>query len=94
MTDVAEITCSVKAEQKGLPLGMARMMGLETAADMLGGKRQLSESLGISLRAAAYKVNGERGISNGDLLMTASALDKMAQRISDHAQKLRDVARG
>lgn len=92
MTEAAPNPCSAKPEQKGLPVGMARMMGLETAAGMLGGKRQLVDAHGIGERAAAHKVAGARGISNGDLLMTAGALDKLARRISDHAKKLRNEA--
>ena len=65
------------------------MMGLETAAEMLGGKRHLGDVLGVGERQAAHKVAGSRGISNGDLLMTAGALEKLAARIAAHAAKLR-----
>jgi len=92
MDDAAIAPCSANPEQASYSVGMARMMGLETAADMLGGKRHLGDVLGMGERAAAHKVAGTRGVSNGDLLMAAGALDKLASRIAAHAQKLRAEA--
>lgn len=83
------VASSAKAEQGTHSVGMARMMGLETAADFLGGKEALGNELGISTRMVRYKLTGDRGVSNGDLLMTAGALDKLAARITAHAAKLR-----
>lgn len=68
------------------------MMGLETAAEMLGGKEALGGELGISGRMVRYKLTGDRGVSSGDLMLAAGALDKLAARIAAHAQKLRDEA--
>lgn len=84
---------SAKTEQPTHSVGMARMMGLETAATMLGGKDALGDVLGISGRAVRYKLTGERGVSNADLTLAAGALEKLAQRVADHAVKLREVAR-
>ena len=84
--------CSRKPEQKGLPIGMARMMGLETAAELLGGKVHLAAALDITTRSLAYKVDAGRGISNGDLRSAAFALEMRAARLAAHAAKLREEA--
>ena len=89
MADAALATCSANPEQASYSVGMARMMGLETAADMLGGKRHLGDVIGVGERQAAHKVAGTRGISNGDLLLAAAALEKLGARIKEHAAKLR-----
>jgi len=85
-------TCSAKAEQRGNPVTVARMMGLDTAAGMLGGKPTLARALAIEDRTLRYKLTGDRGVSRADLLAAAAALDTRAARIADHARKLRDEA--
>lgn len=89
----AMATCSVKAEQVTFPISAARMMGLETAAGILGGTDQLAGALGISARGVRYKLTGDRGTSNADLIAAAEALEARARRIADHAFKLREEAR-
>lgn len=81
--------CSRKQEQRGLPVAMGRMMGLEVAADMLGGKAQLAGAMAITIRALNFKLNAERGISNIDMSFAAKALDARAKALTDHAAKLR-----
>lgn len=81
--------CSQKQEQRGLPVAMGRIMGLETAADMLGGKAPLANALCITIRAVNLKLNAERGISNIDMSFAAKALDARAKALTDHAAKLR-----
>jgi len=83
--------CSQKQEQRGLPVEMGRMMGLDTAAAMLGGKAKLADALAITVRALSYKLTADRGISNLDLNFAARALDVEAQRLTDHARKLREA---
>jgi hypothetical protein len=81
--------CSQKQEQRGFPVVMARIMGLETASDMLGGKASLAQAIGVSIRALNYKLNAERGVSDFDVTFAAKALDAKAKAIADHAAKLR-----
>lgn len=89
----ASAACSAKAEQVSFPISAARMMGLETAAVILGGTDQLAGALGISARGVRYKLTGDRGTSNADLIAAAEALEVRARRIADHAFKLREEAR-
>jgi hypothetical protein len=67
------------------------MLGLETAADMLGGKKPLADALGIETRSLRAKLTADRGVSNRDILLTADALDTRAARILEHARKLREL---
>lgn len=86
-------TCSAKAEQKGHPVSVARMMGMETAAAILGGVDVLAQALGITARGVRHKLTGDRGVSNADLIAAAVAMEARAKRIADHAFKLREEAR-
>lgn len=86
---MSNVTCSQQNEQKGHPIGIARVVGLDTAAKMLGGQVHLADALDITTRALAYKLNAERGISNGDLMSAAMALEHRAARLVGHAIKLR-----
>jgi hypothetical protein len=71
---------------------MARMMGLDTAAMMLGGRHILAEALGLAPRTVRAKLSAERGVSDDDLRSAADALDARAASLTQHAQKLRDEA--
>ena len=68
------------------------MMGLTTAATMLGGQGELAEALGIQPRSLRAKLSAERGVSSADLRSAADALDAHAKRIMAHAEKLRAEA--
>lgn len=86
---VSEAGCSRNREQqRGLPIDMRRMMGLEVATKLLG-KSALAEELGVSIRALNYKLNAERGISDDEVLDTACLLEQQAERLINHARKLR-----
>jgi hypothetical protein len=65
------------------------MMGLETAAAILGGVEQVAAALAVTPRMVRYKMTGDRGISDADLNAVAGALDKRAEKIAAHAGKLR-----
>lgn len=98
MTD-AKTTCADRPAQKGHPVEIARMMGIETAADMLGGVGALADAMGIKERGTRAKMDGDRGISDDNLIAVADALDKRAAailaratKIAEHAQKLRKEA--
>jgi hypothetical protein len=69
------------------------MMGLATAATLLGGQDKVADALGIQPRSLRAKLNADRGVSDADLVLTAAALEKHAARIIDHAFKLREEAR-
>lgn len=84
-------TCTAKAAQTST-FSVMRMMGLTTAATMLGGQSELAEALGIQPRSLRAKFSAERGVSNDDLHSAADALDRQAKRIMAHAEKLRAEA--
>lgn len=92
MAEAAGTTCAGKPAQKGHPLKVERMMGLHTAAMMLGGIEKLAGALDIQERGTRAKISGERGVSDADLLATAAALDERADRVRAHAEKLRQEA--
>ena len=92
-------TCAARPAQKGHPIEMARMMGIETAADLLGGVHALAVAMGIKERGTRAKMDGDRGISDENLLAIADALDVQAAKVAaratkilEHAQKLRREA--
>ena len=68
---------------------MGRMMGLETAATLMGGKGQLAAELAIQPRTLRAKLSADRGVSNVDLMLAASALEARAAKMIEHANKLR-----
>ncbi len=82
--------CSEKPEQRGLPVGMLRIMGLETAAKFIG-KGRLADELCITPRSLHHKLDAARGISDADLVAAACGLEQEAERMLAHAQKLRAV---
>lgn len=84
--------CSQKREQRGLPIDMPRMMGLQTAYEILGGKRELADALGIGVRSLNHKLNADRGVSNIDMILAANALEARGKKMLDHARKLRIAA--
>lgn len=83
---------SGKSEPRGKPVEVVRMMGLDSASKMLGGRKPHADALGISTRALFNKTNGDDGVSKSDLLLTAGALDAEAARLTAHAAKLRAAA--
>ncbi len=68
---------------------MPRMMGLDTAAMMLGGRHILAEALGLAQRTVRAKLSAERGVTDDDLRAAANALDARAILLTQHAHKLR-----
>ena len=87
---VAKAACSLNREQAAYPIEVVRMMGLDTAAGLFG-KGQLADELCITVRALNYKINGERGACDADIIAAARALEERAERLLTHAQKLRAV---
>lgn len=81
--------CTGKAERRGHPLSVERMMGLETSVKMLGSQALLAEALAIDGRSLRAKLTAERGVSDSDLVGAAVALEARAARIAAHATKLR-----
>ena len=82
---------SPKREQRGFPIEMARMMGLQTAYEILGSKKALADALGVGVRSLNHKLNADRGVSNLDLFVTARTLETRAAKMLQHAAKLRAV---
>lgn len=66
------------------------MVGLETAAAMLGGQERLADALSIHARSLRNKLSADRGVSDDDLLVAADALEARAALIAAHARKLRE----
>lgn len=85
------INCSQKREQRGFPIKMSRMMGLQTAYELLGRKKALADALGIGVRSLNQKLNADRGVSNLDLFVTAKTLETRGAKMLTHAAKLRAV---
>lgn len=84
-----QANCSQKREQRGLPIEMRRMMGLQTAYEILGGKRELADALGIGVRSLNHKLSADRGVSNIDMILAANTLEARGKKMLDHARKLR-----
>lgn len=82
--------CSPKREQRGMPVEMVRIVGLDTAAQLLG-KGRLADELCITVRALNYKIDAGRGVSDADVVAAARGLEDRAERFLTHAQKLRAV---
>jgi len=82
---------SSKREQRGLPIEISRMMGLQTAYEILGGKKALADALGVGVRSLNHKLNADRGVSNLDLFVAAKTLETRAAKMMQHAAKLRAV---
>ena len=85
-----DTNCSQKREQRGMPVEMVRIMGLDTAAQLLG-KGRLADELSITVRALNYKIDAGRGVSDADVVAAARGLEERAERFLAHAQKLRAV---
>jgi len=83
-------TCSRKREQVAFPIVVIRMMGLDTAAGLLG-KNKLADELCITVRALNFKISGDRGASDANLMDAAAALESRGERLLDHARKLREA---
>jgi hypothetical protein len=90
-TSAALESRSPKREQRGLPIEISRMMGLQTAYEILGGKKALADALGVGVRSLNHKLNADRGVSNLDLFVTARTLETRAAKMMQHAAKLRAV---
>ncbi|MEG3166641.1 hypothetical protein U1737_00350 [Sphingomonas sp. LB3N6] len=84
------VNCSQKQEQRGYPIEIRRMVGMQTAFEILGGNDRLASALGITVRSLNYKLNAERGVSNLDLALGANTLETRGKKMLDHARKLRD----
>lgn len=69
-----------------------RMVGMQTAAQMLGGHQHLADALSIGVRALRAKFAAERGITYTDLTLSAKALRVFAERVREHAAKLDTLA--
>jgi DNA-binding transcriptional regulator YdaS (Cro superfamily) len=69
-----------------------RLVLLERARDMLGGSERLAIVLGIGRRAVSHKLAAERGLSAGELLAVATALDVRARELVELAKDIRAVA--
>lgn len=81
-----------KAAHASHLIAMPRMAMLMKAGALLGSAKALAEAMGIGERGLRAKTGAERGVSNGDLLSAAAALDERASALTQHAQKLRDEA--
>ena len=69
-----------------------RIVGLTTAAEMLGSQRALGDALSIGERAVRAKLQAERGITYTDLALAAKYLRVRATRLTEHAAKLDALA--
>ncbi|GAA0672508.1 hypothetical protein GCM10009102_24750 [Sphingomonas insulae] len=65
-------------------------MGLDTAAKLVGAG-DLADEMCITRRALSYKINGERGASDDDMLGAVRLLERQAAKLLTHAHKLRAI---
>lgn len=89
-TSTLKKPCSLKREQVAFPIEVPRMMGLDTAAVLLG-KGMLADELCITVRNLNYKINGERGACDADIVAAARGLEERGERFLSHALKLRQA---
>lgn len=82
--------CSLRREQVALPIEVVRMMGLVTAAGLMG-KGRLADELCITVRALNYKISGKRGASDADIRSATAAREGRGERLLSHARRLRAV---
>ncbi|QNQ09258.1 hypothetical protein [Sphingomonas alpina] len=66
-----------------------RLVLLDRARVMLGGAQRLADVLMISRRAVNHKLVADRGVSEGEMLAVAGALDEHAAKITALANELR-----
>jgi hypothetical protein len=71
-----------------------RMRGLETAADMIGGKTALADALGISPRHLTQKLSAERPITDAEVLLAAGAVSARARKADELAARLSALISG
>lgn len=86
---VDALVCAGKPAQAPGTFAVGRMQGLETAAKLLGGQQMLCNAIGVETRSLRSKIAAERGITDGDIRLTISALEDKAKRLLTHAEKLR-----
>ena len=82
-------SCAAKQAQRTT---LNRMVGMQTAATMLGNQTALADALSIGPRAVRAKLGAERGITYTDLTLAAEALRARAARLTEHAAKLDALA--
>ncbi|WBO23958.1 helix-turn-helix domain-containing protein [Sphingomonas abietis] len=64
------------------------MMGLERAAELLGGQEKLARVLGISSRQLRKKISAEAPISDLDVRLTVDALTRRAELMGELAARM------
>ncbi len=70
---------------------LMRITALRRASEMLG-PVEMSEALGIQPRSLRAKLGADRGVSDADLTIAATALAAHAERVAAMALKLRELA--
>lgn len=83
------VVCTGKPAHSRGVIKIGRMQGLDTAAKLLGGHQALGNAIGIETRSLRAKLNAERGITDGDVRLTITALEGKAKRMLAHVEKLR-----
>lgn len=85
---------SPSEEQPRKPSPVARAVGLERAAELLGkgGQREIADALGIEPRTLRYKTNEGRPISKFDLTQAADLCAARGAKLIELAGKLREEA--
>lgn len=73
-----------------LPMGLRarRIRLLWTAVDLFGHQR-VADALGIERRSLRAKLEATRGVHDDNLLLVATALDRHATVLIDHANTIR-----
>ncbi|WEK43638.1 MAG: hypothetical protein P0Y64_02050 [Candidatus Sphingomonas colombiensis] len=74
-----------------LAIKVRRVVLFDRARSALGGAAPLAEALGITARAVNHKLSVDRGLTPGDILLAAEAVDARAAELVKLAADLRET---
>lgn len=84
---------TVPETRQTMGLRARRIRLLWTAVDLFGHQRA-ADALGIERRSLRAKLEATRGVHDDNLLLVASALDRHAATLVDHASTIRAALAG
>ena len=82
---------TVPIYENSLAAKVRRVVLFDRARVALGGAAPLAEALGISRRAVNHKLSVDRGLTAGDLMLAAEAVDRRAAELANLAADLREM---
>lgn len=82
---------AVPKNENSLAAKVRRVVLFDRARVALGGAAPLADALGISRRALHYKLSVDRGLTAGDIMLAAEAVDARAAELVKLAADLRET---